>query len=184
MIEMYTHLGFILDGIFSLGRTKRGQLTDDKIDLTKRMIKAALKLWRCLQLSMQGTKIHGLEDHLLEQMIMYNGIGDFTEDFVEQSHQYGVKDEVRTRSLSRKKAFASHSRWEFTSTQVGVQRAKEEVMKLSSRKRKRGTDDKILSSKLSRDEKRMASLLAVENENSYTGVEDYRKKKHRNENDI
>ena len=54
IIDMYTHLGFILDGIFSIERTKCGELSDDKVTLTKRMIKAALKLWRCLRLSMQG----------------------------------------------------------------------------------------------------------------------------------
>jgi hypothetical protein len=180
IIEMYTHLGFILDGIFSMGRTKCGELTDEIVDTTRRMIKAVLHLWRCLRMSMQGPKIHGMEDHLLEQMIRFNGIGDFTEDFVEQAHQYGVKEELRTRSLNRGKAFKSHSRWEFTSNQLGVQRAKEEVMKLSSRKRKRGTEDKKIASKLTRDERRMNSLLAVENGN-YTVVEDYRKKKARYE---
>mmetsp|Transcript_6358 Transcript_6358/g.6861 ORF Transcript_6358/g.6861 Transcript_6358/m.6861 type:complete len:136 (+) Transcript_6358:278-685(+) len=133
-------------------------------------------------MSMKGTKIHGLEDHLLKQMIKYNGTGDFTEDFVEQAHQYGVKEESRTRSLNRFKAFISHSRWEFTSNQAGVQQAKEEVFAQSSRKRKRGSDDKIAASKLNRDERRMASLLAVEN-GKYGVVEDYRKKVARYEND-
>ena len=183
IVDMYTHLGFILDGIFSMGRTKCGELTDDKVELTNRMIEAALKLWRrCLRMSMQGPKIHGMEDHLVEHMIRYNEIGDFTEDFVEQAHQYGVKEELRTRSLNRRKAFHSHSRWEFISNQVGVQRAKEEVMKLSSRKRKRGTEDKKIASKLTRDGRRMSSLLAVENGN-YTVVEDYRKTKARYEQD-
>ena len=33
-------------------------------------------------------KIHGIEDHLLDQIIKYNGIGCFIEDFIEQAHQY------------------------------------------------------------------------------------------------
>mmetsp|Transcript_28857 Transcript_28857/g.33537 ORF Transcript_28857/g.33537 Transcript_28857/m.33537 type:complete len:286 (+) Transcript_28857:991-1848(+) len=41
-IEMYTHLGFILDGIFSMARTKCGDLTNDMIDLIRRMNKAVL----------------------------------------------------------------------------------------------------------------------------------------------
>ena len=142
---MYTHdLGFILDGIFSMGRTKCGELTDYIVYLTRRMIKATLQLWRCLRMSMKGPKIHGVEDHLLEQMIRFNGIVDLTVDFVEQAHQYGVKEESRTRILNRRKAFNSHSRWEFTSNQPGVQRAKK-VMKLSGKKRNRGTDDKKIA---------------------------------------
>ena len=35
-------------------------------------------------------KIHGIEDHLLDQIIKYNAIGYFIEDFIEQAHQYGM----------------------------------------------------------------------------------------------
>ncbi len=59
-------------------------------------------------MSMLGPKIHGLEDHLLDQVKRFKGIGDFAEDFVEQSHQFGEKDKLRTRSMSRNKAFMSH----------------------------------------------------------------------------
>ena len=45
VVDMYTHLGFLLDGIFSFARTKCGKLTNEIIDLTKRMITAALHLW-------------------------------------------------------------------------------------------------------------------------------------------
>jgi hypothetical protein len=177
MFEMYAHLGFILDGIYSLARTKCGQLDDDKVALIKRMISAALHLWRCLRLSMRGPKVHGLEDHLVDQMVRYNGIGDFCEDFVEQAHQIGVRDELRTRNLTRSKAFRSHSKWEWMSNQVSVQQAKGEMKKITTRKRKRSSqvEEHRKERKLSRDEKRLGSLLAVENGN-YDIIVDFRKK--------
>ena len=53
-------------------------------------------------------------------MQRYRGIGEFCEDFEEQSHQTGVKEELRTRSLTRGKAFKSHSTLELKSNQVGI----------------------------------------------------------------
>ena len=35
MLEMYTHLGFLLDGVFSLARTRCGELTDANLNLCK-----------------------------------------------------------------------------------------------------------------------------------------------------
>ena len=34
-------------------------------------------------------KIHGIEDHLLDKIKEYNGIGCFVEEFIEQMLQYG-----------------------------------------------------------------------------------------------
>ena len=60
----------------------------------------------------------------MEQMIACNGIGDYCEDFVEQSHQDGVKEELRTHGLKRTKAFLSHSKWEWSRNQISVIKAK------------------------------------------------------------
>ena len=62
---------------------------------------------------MAGQKIHLVEDHMIVQMVKWCGFGNFAEDFVEQGHQFGVKDESRTRGLTRSKAFKSHSRWKW-----------------------------------------------------------------------
>ena len=176
MVSMYRDLGFLMDGVFSMGRTPCGKLTAEMIGLTSRMISASMKLWRYLRLSMRGPKIHGFEDHLLEQMIRWNGIGDFTEDFVEQSHQQGVKEENRTRGLRRAAAFVSHSKWEWRSNRLSVVKAKEEVKKRTSRSPRMSSRERKKSKKLSRDEKRMGSLLVVES-GAYRMIDDYRIKK-------
>ena len=173
MIDMYQHLGFLLDGVFALARTPSGSLTNDQSNLINRKISCVMKLWRYLRLSMNGPKIHGLEDHLSKQMTAYNGIGGFLEDFVEQSHQIGVKEESRTKGLPRKRAFLSHSNWEWMSQKVGVVLAKKELKQKVQRKRKRGVEERKNESKVSRDTKRLASVEAVEN-GVYQMIEDYR----------
>ena len=132
-------------------------------------------MWRHLWLSMRGPKIHGMEDHLIEQMKQYKGIGDFTEDFVEQSHQVGVRDELRTKNLKRTRAAISHSHWEWKRNSHSMIRAKEEIQnKFQQRKkRKMVAGEKKVQQKLNRDERRMGSLLAVES-GQYKMVANYR----------
>ena len=99
---MTIDLGLLLDGVFSLGRTKCGKLTEEIISLQRRMIKATIKLWKYLRFLMMAPKIHGIDDHLLEQMIRWDGIGEYAEDFIKQAHQFGVKEELRTRGMFSK----------------------------------------------------------------------------------
>jgi hypothetical protein len=40
-----------------------------------------------------------VDDHLCDQIRIHNGIGDLTEDFVEQSHQTGIRHNQRSRSM-------------------------------------------------------------------------------------
>ena len=112
MINMYTDLGFVMDGMFSQARIRSGSLQDEDVALMRRLTRATLKMWRYLRHSMAGQKIHLCEDHMLVQMVRWGGIGNFTETFVEQGHQFGVKDEARTKGLKRSKAYKSHLRWE------------------------------------------------------------------------
>ena len=170
VISMFIDLGFVMDGVFSLARTPCGQLTATKINLMNRMCKATMKLWRYLRLSLKAPKIHGIEDHMLEHMIRWNGIGCFVEDFVEQAHQVGVKEEGRTKGMTNKqKQSKSHSDWERVSNDMSVRSAQTEIRKKTSRKRKRGSAEKETEKKLNRDHKRLASLLAIEGDDKYSG---------------
>jgi len=36
-------------------------------------------------------KLHVLEDYLLSQLSLFKGLGDCSEDFVEQVHQVGIR---------------------------------------------------------------------------------------------
>ena len=82
---------------------------------------------------MAGQKIHLVEDHMIVQMVNWCGFGNFAEDFVEQGHQFGVKDESRTRGLTRSKAFKSHSRWEWQCSRQEVMIARMNMKLKTSR---------------------------------------------------
>ena len=92
-------------------RTK--SLTNRILNETKRCLRVTMLKWRDLRLSMKMSKIHGLEDHLAAMMEQWNGIGAFLEDFIEQAHQCGMKEEKRTANMrDRVRAANSHSKWE------------------------------------------------------------------------
>jgi hypothetical protein len=81
-----------------------------------------MTLRRALDLSTTTPKPHAIEDHLCDQLKRFKGIGDFTEDFVEQSHQEGIRDEQRLCTLKDKNHAASTvSKWEFKCKLPSVQ---------------------------------------------------------------
>ena len=125
---------------------------------------------------MNGPKIHGLEDHLLDQMKHWRGIGNYTEDFVEQSHQKGVDDEKRTLGLgSRMKAFTAHSKGEWLLNNKGVNTMLERVKRLSCRSPQRKAVQKKEEKKNLRIFNRNTALDNVEN-GVYKDLQNYKSK--------
>ena len=95
-VEVYTMIYIeictLFDSLFSLSRTLTGKITSEIIDKLEIIIDKTMLCWRNLRVSTKMVKIHGIEDHLLDQ-IKHNGIGCFIEDFIEQAHQFGILDE-------------------------------------------------------------------------------------------
>jgi hypothetical protein len=60
-------------------------------------ITTAMTLWQGLGMSV-AAKPHEMEDHLLEQIRKFKGIGDLCVDFVEKSHQDRIIDNARTKT--------------------------------------------------------------------------------------
>ena len=77
---------------------------------------------------------------MIPMMEQWNGIGDFLEDFIEQVHQFGMREEKRTANMrDRVRAANSHSKWEWLDKMSSdVRIAKEEVKEKTNRKRKTG----------------------------------------------
>jgi hypothetical protein len=86
VLERFKELFVLCDYLFSLARTKTGEVTEDTMTTTAQCIKAVMLKWQDLGMSTRMPKIHAVEDHLLWQMALYHGIGDFVEDFIEQAH--------------------------------------------------------------------------------------------------
>ena len=55
---------------------------------------------------MQMIKIHGVEDHLFDQIKHYNGNCCFIEDFIEQAHRFENLDESRTGKLRDREKYS------------------------------------------------------------------------------
>ncbi len=167
IIRRYSELCTLFDYLFSMARTPTGELTGAILDETRRCLKVTMLKWRDLRLSMKMPKIHGLEDHLIASMEQWNGIGDFLEDFIEQAHQFGMKEEKRTANMrDRVRAANSHSKWEWADKMSSdVRIAKEEVKVKTSRKRKAGNEQPLREQRQSeKRQKRMQTRRTCLNE--------------------
>mmetsp|Transcript_37163 Transcript_37163/g.40299 ORF Transcript_37163/g.40299 Transcript_37163/m.40299 type:complete len:186 (-) Transcript_37163:186-743(-) len=100
--------------MFSLARTPSGQATPAILDTAEKCIDAVVRKWKDLGLSMLGPKWHAVHKHLLFLMRKWLGIGCFTEDHIEQSHQTGMLEERRTGNMRcRERAAVTHSNEEW-----------------------------------------------------------------------
>jgi hypothetical protein len=80
-------------------------LSEAKEEETCKGISMGLKMWRDLGMSV-SPKLLVLEDHLLFQLSLFKGLGDYSEDFVEQVHQVGIREEARTFTIKDRKRVA------------------------------------------------------------------------------
>jgi hypothetical protein len=76
-----------------MARTPTGKLKGVILEKAQQCLHVTMLKWRDLWLSMKMPKIHGMEDHLIASMEQWNGIGNFLEDSVEQTHQFGMEEE-------------------------------------------------------------------------------------------
>jgi hypothetical protein len=89
----------LFDGLLSLLRTPHKDLTLRKILKARRYApKKAVEVWRMLELS-ATPKCHGLEHHAYDQLELLWGLADFCEDWVEQLHHLGLKNNWRTKTM-------------------------------------------------------------------------------------
>jgi hypothetical protein len=154
----------LFDGFLSLLRTAHKDLTAGKIASARRYARKALAVWRILELSVTP-KCHGSEDHACDQLEFLWGLADFCEDWVEQLHQLGLKNNRRTKTIrDRGRKYKLYTHWEQLSGNRNVQRIKVEVKE--SRKRKldntRGAD----TAAALLDEKTYHREAALEEDNS------------------
>jgi hypothetical protein len=117
----------------SLLRTDHKDLTPQQILKAKDYARKGLTVWRILQLPVTP-KCHGLEDHACDQLEILKGLGDFSENWVEQLHQLGLKNNRRIKTTrNRNRKYKLYPQWEQLSGNPNIQRIKKEV----NEKRKR-----------------------------------------------
>jgi hypothetical protein len=132
----------LFDGFLSLLRTDHKDLTPQHITKAREYSTKAVTVWRILQLSVTP-KCHASEDHACDQLELLKGLADFCEDWVEQLHQLGLKNNRRTKTIrNRDRKYKLYTQWEQLSGNRNVQRIKKEVNKKRKRKlqHSRGAD--------------------------------------------
>ena len=123
----------LFDGLLSLLRTDHKDVTPQLIAKAREYARKALAVWRILELSVTP-KCHGSEDHACDQLELLKGLADFCEDWVEQLHQLGLKNNRRTKTIrNRDRKYKLYTQWEQLSGNRNIQQIKKEV----EQKRKR-----------------------------------------------
>ena len=67
-VNRYIEICILFDTLFSIARTLCGEMDDAKLINLNEIITLCMLKWRNLRLSMKMIKIHGVEDHLFDQM--------------------------------------------------------------------------------------------------------------------
>jgi hypothetical protein len=135
--DMMEHAFILFDGLFSIANKSNQAVDDDDITQALAFAGKASQVWRLLREAVPP-KLHAIQDHLYDQLRLYQGIVDFSEQFVEKRHQLGKRDTWRSRGLRDKaRKFASQSRWEEQRINPVVKQLLDEVNK----KRLRIPDD-------------------------------------------
>ncbi len=125
--EGYAVILHIFDAIFSYARLPSCTVTEELVADLRIFVQEGLRLWRGLDLSITP-KVHAIEDHLCDQMLLFKGIGDLGEDFVEQSHQDGIKDHRRLKNPASHIISAEwQSKWEHVRKHPKVLRVQRQV---------------------------------------------------------
>ena len=111
VLDLFERLLGHLDALFSICRTKRFHIMNNQLEAAKDHRDQVLALWRFLGMSVTP-KLHAIEDHLLEYLRRFGGIGDIGEDEGERGHQLGAMNEGRYKALRDNKAKATaHASW-------------------------------------------------------------------------
>ena len=159
----YKELLGLVDGTFSILRTKSDDIQEHHYQLADRFITALLEKWRAFGFRVTP-KLHSIEDHGVPDMMFFEGIGDYGEDFIERAHQDTAKEkQLAGRLKDRTKRVTCLETRKAIFSNPAVQAAKKEV-KEKSIKRKSGSggisraEENKKKAKMDRFERRMRVL--------------------------
>jgi hypothetical protein len=158
----------LFDGFLSILRTDHEDLTPELIAKARDYTTKALAVWRILKLSVTP-KCHGSEYHACDQLEFLQGLADFCEDWVEQLHQLGLKNNRRTKGVrNRDRKYALYTKWEQLSGNRKVQKIKAEVKENRKRKLQHNRGEETATALLLENTFHREAALAQDN-SQWTG---------------
>jgi hypothetical protein len=109
-----------LDALTSILQMRNGEPNQTHYEAAEKHLKNLFKLWSAVNLSFTP-KVHSLLVHALEQVQLFQGIGDTLEDDIEHMHQISARIESRVSQMKNKDQQALvHSRLEAIASNVEV----------------------------------------------------------------
>ena len=122
--------------------------TKKEINRTRRLVSQMKEIWIKMGFSITP-KAHLLFEHLIEQMLRFDGIGDKTEDFCERAHQEQSRYSKITHRMPVAKGMLLDLKMDRRRNNPHIKRKISEVSKATSRKKnKRETNEEAYNRKL------------------------------------
>jgi hypothetical protein len=110
----------LFDGFPSLLRTDHKDLNPQQIVKAQEYATKAVTAWQILQLYVMPK---ASEDHACDQLGSLKGLAGFREDWLEQLHQLGLKNNRRTKTMrNRDRKYQPYTQWEQSSGNQNVQK--------------------------------------------------------------
>jgi hypothetical protein len=146
----------LLDEIFSILMTPRGQVTAEVVAKLKSQLELARIKWNELNFS-STPKFHVLLNHAADQLEQMNGFADMGEDSIERNHQTREKDRHRhSRLRDKQQAKDSQARFQNIRTLDEIKKVQSQVQDHSRRNLKRAVPLRV-ERELVRSAKRIAT---------------------------
>jgi hypothetical protein len=98
-LTLYRDCLVLWDGLSSLMRTREKLYTEEVAEEAERFLTAGLDAWFRLGLT-NKVSIHTMGAHAIEDLKFWRGLWKRNEEFMEQLHQVGITDALRTRGLN------------------------------------------------------------------------------------
>jgi hypothetical protein len=119
----------LFDGFLSLVRTNHKDLPPQHNTKAREYATKAKSVWPIMEL-LVTPKCHACEDHACDQLELLKGLVDFWEDWVQQLHQLGLKNNRRTKTIrNQDRKYKQFTEWEQLSGNQEVQGIKKQVNK-------------------------------------------------------
>jgi hypothetical protein len=102
----------LFDGFLSLVRTDHKDLIPQHITEAREYTTKVVSVWWIMEL-LVTPKCHAGEDRACDQLELLKGLADFCEDWVEQLHQLGSKDNRRRKTIRNgDRKYKLYTKWE------------------------------------------------------------------------
>ena len=104
--DTFRDILLLCDSLYSACHRPYGSMSNADLTDAKETIQILSALWRLVKLSVT-VKAHIIDNHLMEFLKRFRGLGQYDEEFMERGHQDGMRNERRSANV---KSYAGKSK--------------------------------------------------------------------------